>query len=103
MLTLHENLANGSNSSVFKTTTNGKVWVRVKGTFAAATATIEESLDNSTFDNFVSDASTNTFTANGYDLFDLPGGVYFRLATAGGGGGTTLDIHISGTSVFLVS
>jgi len=97
MIQIGSSLGVSSSSTVFKTTINEKVWVRVAGTIGG-TVTIQETIDNSTFAAFVSDDTVPKFTAVGYKLFDLPGGVYFRLDVPAGGS-PVLDVHISGQGV----
>ena len=101
MIQIGSSLGVSSSSTVFKTTINEKVWVRVGGTIGSAAVTIKESLDNSTFSAFVSDDTAQEFSAIGYKLFDLPGGVYFRLDVPAGGS-PVLDIHIGGAGVRVI-
>ena len=99
MLLLQEALGGSESSSVFKTTVNGQVWVRISGT-VGGTITMKESLDNSTFATFTTDDVDQTFTDIGYKLFDVPGGVFFRFDTAAGS--ADVDIHLSGTGVEVI-
>lgn len=100
MIQLSSALGASASSTVFQTTTNTKCWIRISAS-TAGTITIKESIDNSTFATFNSDGTDQTFTENGYKLFDLPGGVYFRLDT--NGSSASVDIHIAGHGVKVLS
>ena len=100
MLQLADGIGSSTSSSVIKSSVNGKLWVRID-TSSTGTITMKESLDNSTFSTFTTDSVDQTFTQDGYKLFDVPGGVYFRFDT--GSGSASVDIHVSGTGVSLVA
>ena len=98
MLLLDADVDGATDSTVFKTTTNGKVWVWIYAT-TFGSITMKCSPDNSTYRSFYPDGVVATYTTEFARLYDLPGGLFWKFT-----GNATTDsavIYISGTAATL--
>ena len=103
MLLLSEALGASENSPAFKTTVNGRVWVRISGTIVG-TVQLHHSVDNATWTQYAQGVGGTAvaFTVVGTTTFELPAGLYFRIEQ-GAGGGADIDVHVGGTGVAIVA
>ena len=103
MLLLTETLLPSTNSAVFKTVTNGRVWISISGAIVG-TVQLHYSFDNSTWIDYRQGVGGTAvaFTVVGVTTLELPAGLYFRIEQ-GAGADADIDIHIGGTGVAIVA
>jgi hypothetical protein len=100
MILLDSVVTGATDSNVFRTIKETKVWVWIYAT-TFGNITMKCSLDNSTYRDFYPDGSIETLTSETTKLYDLPGGLYWKFT----GDATTAAavIYIEGNSIDLAS
>jgi hypothetical protein len=90
-------------STAFRTSGPGNVWFRISSDTASQVVEIESSTTDASadFSTFNADGTAQSLTTDDNRMFNLPGGLYFRVVADTGNAGT-VDCFVDGNRIALV-